>query len=122
MNGQLAGKHEGGYLAFAFDITDLVKRDGGNTLTVKVTDTLDRKYPYGKQRYKRGGMWYTPVSGIWQSVWLENVPEEYIKNIMIKPDVEGIDVQVELDGGCHKGSQSVYKVRIQIVLHNGDHH
>jgi len=94
VNGTLAGSHEGGYLPFTFDITDLAKQNG-NTLTVKVTDRLDHTYPYGKQCKKRGGMWYTPVSGIWQTVWLENVPHTYIKGISITPDLKGVDIAVD---------------------------
>ena len=75
LNGTYLGKHEGGYLPFSFDITKIVKQGSGNHLEVKVTDTLDHKYPYGKQTKKRGGMWYTPVSGIWQPVWLTREKE-----------------------------------------------
>ena len=94
VNGKLAGSHEGGYLPFTLDITGPVNAKG-NRLTVKVTDRLDRTYPYGKQRKARGGMWYTPVSGIWQTVWLENVPDRYIKRITVTPDLTGADIAVE---------------------------
>ena len=70
-------------------------RESENRLVVKVTDTLDKKYPYGKQRKHRGGMWYTPVSGIWQSVWLENVPDTYIESVTLTPDLGGITIKVE---------------------------
>lgn len=100
VNGQLVGKHEGGYLPFTFDITSCVKKDAQNYLLVKATDTLSHDYPYGKQKKKRSGMWYTPVSGIWQSVWLENVPEHYIEKVVLKPDLEGVDISLEgqIDG------------------------
>lgn len=98
VNDHLVGKHEGGYLPFSFDITDKIRDGQVNHLTVKVTDELDKAYPYGKQTKKRGGMWYTPVSGIWQSVWLESVPEVYIKKIKMEPDLEG--VQIDLDCDC----------------------
>ena len=101
VNGRGVGKHEGGYLPFYFDITDYVTRDGVNKLVVKVTDTLSKEYPYGKQCKKRGGMWYTPVSGIWQSVWMENVPESYIEKVIMKPDLTGIDVEVIGKGITH---------------------
>ena len=71
VNDVMVGKHEGGYLPFSFDVTEAVK-EGENLLVVKATDTLSEDYPYGKQRKKRGGMWYTPVSGIWQTVWMEH--------------------------------------------------
>ena len=68
LNDTCVGRHEGGYLGFSFDVSNCVKREGENKLVVRVTDTLSKKYPYGKQCKKRGGMWYTPVSGSWQSV------------------------------------------------------
>ena len=63
VNGRLAGTSENGYLPVSIDITDFYT-DGTNTVEILVRDDLDFKYPYGKQRRKRGGMWYTPVSGI----------------------------------------------------------
>ena len=93
INGRNVGHHEGGYLAFTYDITDVIKRDSKNVLEVTATDTLSHHYPYGKQRHKRGGMWYTPVSGIWQSVWLENVASEYLLSARITPDLNGFRVE-----------------------------
>ena len=98
VNEVFLGKHEGGYLPFTYDVTRAVDRCGENKLRVRATDTLDHKYPYGKQTKKRGGMWYTPVSGIWKTVWLENVPSNYIENVKITPDLTGIDVEVILGG------------------------
>lgn len=95
VNGVFAGKHEGGYLSFTLEVTNLVKKGEKNRLEVQVTDTLSREYPYGKQRKKRGGMWYTPVSGIWQSVWLENVPHRYIENVVLKPDLQGVHIDLQ---------------------------
>ncbi|MDO4746045.1 MAG: MFS transporter [Bacillota bacterium] len=107
VDGKHAGSHEGGYLPFALDITGLVGCAGGgesggagtHKLVVKVTDKLDKTYPYGKQTKKRGGMWYTPVSGIWQPVWLENVPSEYVVSMRVTPDLEGADVVLEMSDG-----------------------
>ena len=74
-NGSPAGRHEGGYLPFALDITDLL-RDGQNELNVVVTDDASSHiYGRGKQSYSAGGIWYTAISGIWQPVWLESVPK-----------------------------------------------
>ncbi len=87
------GEHKGGYLPFEFDITDLITK-GENTLYVKAIDDLDIKYPYGKQTRKRGGMWYTPVSGIWQTVWIESVPDNYIKGLKISTDTEKAVIEV----------------------------
>ena len=88
------GRHEGGYLHFSFDITSALIKDALNVLRVEVVDTLSRKYPYGKQCKKSGGMWYTPVSGIWQTVWMENVPENYIKEIKLTPSMTDLEITV----------------------------
>lgn len=97
LNGEKLGSHEGGYLPFSFEITKVVKRKEENCLKVEVIDTLSKDYPYGKQTKKRGGMWYTPVSGIWQTVWLEEVPERYIEKLIMTPDVNGVDMKVVLN-------------------------
>ena len=94
LNGAALGRHEGGYLPFSFDVTDRLT-DGDNLLTVTAIDRLDRRYPYGKQTRKPKGMWYTPVSGIWQTVWLEGVPDLYIRSLTVTPDLTGADVTVE---------------------------
>lgn len=96
LNGRPAVQHEGGYLPFAADITDLL-RPGQNTLTVCAVDELNHLYPYGKQKQKRGGMWYTPVSGIWQPVWLEAVPPRAVRSLRMTPDLHGVTLQVETD-------------------------
>lgn len=101
VNGRRAGRHEGGYLPFTLDITEWY-HPGENELTVEVTDRLSNIYPYGKQRKKRGEMWYTPISGIWQSVWLESVPKKYIKNIQITPDLSGIVLEVETEADSYE--------------------
>ena len=93
LNGRPVGSHEGGYLPFEFDVTELL-RSGENRLEVTVTDELDRDLAWGKQRRRRGGMWYTPVSGIWQSVWLEGLPKNHIRSVKITPDLSGIDLEV----------------------------
>ena len=93
VNNKFVGKHEGGYLPFAFDVTDFFA-EGENIVSVLVTDDLDTDYPYGKQRKNRGGMWYTPISGIWQTVWMESVCENHIENIRITPDLGGILLEV----------------------------
>jgi len=83
VNSKKAGAHAGGYEAMTFDITAFLQAE--NTLELRCRDDLRNKaFPYGKQTMKRGGMWYTPVSGIWQSVWLESVPETYIEKLNIE--------------------------------------
>ncbi|MBQ3482661.1 MAG: glycoside hydrolase family 2 [Clostridia bacterium] len=95
LNGHSLGTHEGGYLPFSFDITRHL-RAGENTLYIRVTDELDKHIlPWGKQKHKRGGMWYTPVSGIWQSVWLESVPERYVRALDIKANGTGAVIRAE---------------------------
>ena len=93
LNGEFLGEHLGGYLPFSFDVTKTVHR-GENFLKVEAVDCLSLTYPYGKQSKKRGGMWYTPVSGIWQTVWLESVPETYIDRIKITSGLTGIELEV----------------------------
>jgi len=100
VNGDLVGENRGGYIPFSFDITAHLK-NGENELYVAATDGLDHKYPWGKQKYDRGGMWYTPVSGIWQTVWIEVLPQNYIEKIHITPNINGATIKII--GGCgHK--------------------
>lgn len=94
VNNKKVAYHEDGYLPFVIDITD-VYEEKDNELRVEVIDELSTLYPVGKQSKKRGGMWYTPVSGIWQTVWIESVTDDYIKNITITPDLTGIDLVVD---------------------------
>ncbi len=83
LNGKELGTHIGGYQSFSYEITDALERE--NTLLVRVRDRLSQRIlPYGKQARKRGGMWYTPVSGIWQTVWMEAVGENYIRSIQVE--------------------------------------
>ncbi len=96
INGKFAYKNENGYIPFSVDASNLVV-NGENELKVEVIDNLDKNFPYGKQTNRRGGMWYTPVSGIWQTVWLESVPKNYIKNIKVTPTLTS--VTIEVDGG-----------------------
>ncbi len=95
LNDKRLGEHAGGYAPFTFDVTEVICK-GENCLKVKVTDELNKNYPYGKQCVERGGMWYTPTSGIWQSVWLEQVPETYIESVRLTPDLRGVHVRVLL--------------------------
>ncbi len=94
INERRVGEHVGGYLPFEFDITNLIKL-GKNKIKVIVTDTTDTERCYGKQKQKRGGMWYTPISGIWQTVWLEAVPKNYIKTIKITADLKTATIETE---------------------------
>jgi Glycosyl hydrolases family 2, sugar binding domain/Glycosyl hydrolases family 2, TIM barrel domain len=87
VNGAVVGEHLGGYLPFTFDVTDAL-RDGENELRVVVRDPSDTGHlSRGKQRLARGGIWYTPQSGIWQTVWMEAVPRRWIQRLEIVPDL-----------------------------------
>ncbi len=92
VNGKNVGRF-GAYLPYSFDITELLC-EGENHLRIVARDSLDTDIPYGKQTKKRGGMWYTKVSGIWQTVWFESVPEKYIKELKITPDLNGVDIEI----------------------------
>ena len=96
VNGTFVGKHEGGYIPFSFDITKCISRLPGakNTLRVEITDKLSKLYPFGKQKKIPHGIWYTPVSGIWQSVWLESVNEGFIEGLEITPDLDRINLHI----------------------------
>ena len=98
-NGIPLTTHEGGYLPFTIELTGYLDSSvSENELVLCVKDTLDHTYPYGKQRKDRGGMWYTPVSGIWQTVWMEAVPQTYITNLKITPCLDRVVIEVETDG------------------------
>lgn len=95
INQRPAGSHEGGYLPFTLDITDLAKA-GENTVQVVVRDCTDTSYhARGKQKIDRGGMFYQAQSGIWQTVWLETVPEQYIYRIKITPCFDIGEVRIK---------------------------
>ena len=104
VNGRECGTHRGGYWPFSYDITDLIREK--NVIEVNVEDdgaeaNLDAR---GKQSDTPGGIWYTAQSGIWQTVWLESVPEQYITGLRVTPlfDKEAalIEVQTNVPGKC----------------------
>jgi len=104
LNGIPLGEHTGGYDPFTFDITHALQEE--NTLVIRVADQMSRGVlPSGKQSAKRGGMWYTPVSGIWQTVWMERVPEHYIRRIHIHTNETGAEITV--DGNLPDGTVCV---------------
>ena len=100
LNGKELGKHRGGYDAFSFDITDALK-PGANTLVVSVLDSTGDG-PIGKQKVsafdKPDGILYTPTSGIWQTVWLEKVPGNFITSLKITPDIDQGTLTVVVNG------------------------
>ncbi len=97
LNGKSITKHEGGYIPFSLDITDFVNISSQNELIVAVKDELSKIYPYGKQTKSRGGMWYTPVSGIWQTVWLESLPVKPIRSFKITPTAVNVTLDIDTD-------------------------
>ena len=109
LNGERVADHDGGYLPFSVDITKFTFKSGKNNLYVIVKDNLNKIYPYGKQTKKRGGMWYTPVSGIWQTVWIEGLPEKYIHRIKLTTTAANVRLQV-VGGEEHK----------KIILRSGE--
>ncbi|MDR0337306.1 MAG: hypothetical protein LBI18_09470 [Planctomycetaceae bacterium] len=91
VNGRHVGTHRGGYDSFSFDITDYLKNTqaGANELVVQVFDPTDHgKQPRGKQSMNPSGIWYSPVTGIWQTVWLEPVPADFLRNVRFLPNYE----------------------------------
>lgn len=95
VNGKLIGTHEGGYDPFSFDITSALNKKGAQTIAIRVWDPSDDgPQPRGKQVKHPEGIWYTPVTGIWQTAWIEAVPKTYISDIKQTPDVDKSQVNV----------------------------
>jgi len=95
VNGSKVGGHKGGYDRFSFDITDALNDTGPQEIVVSVWDPVDAgTQPRGKQVRRPRGIWYTSVTGIWQTVWLESVPNAYIKSLKIVPDIDAGAVTV----------------------------
>jgi hypothetical protein len=95
VNGKKAGAHQGGYDPFSFDITDLLSKKPQQEIVVGVWDPTDMgPQPRGKQVIKPSGIWYTPVTGIWQTVWVEAVPDTHIDHIYTVPDIDAGSLMV----------------------------
>jgi beta-galactosidase/beta-glucuronidase len=107
VNEHLAGSHRGGYLPFHFDITDALK-PGENELLVAVWDPTDAHWQArGKQVLKPKGIWYTAVSGIWQTVWLEPVPPTHIARLRLTPDIDAGLLRAEAFLAGEEGGEQV---------------
>ena len=91
VNGREVCRHENGFLPFSADVTPFL-RPGENELAVRAVNDLSPAWPLGKQSRNRGGMWYTPCSGIWQSVWLENVPREHVERLEIRTGADWAEI------------------------------
>ncbi|UAY57429.1 beta-galactosidase [Arachidicoccus terrestris] len=95
VNGQKVGRHEGGYDPFSFDITPYLQKGKKQQIAIRVWDPTDEgPQPRGKQVSKPNGIWYTPVTGIWQTVWTEQVPETYIASTKQTPDLDASSLKV----------------------------
>ena len=116
VNGLNVGGHTGGYQPFTFDITDALKA-GNNQLTVRVWDSTDQGYqPHGKQVVKPSGIYYTAVTGIWQTVWLEPVNDTHITDLRITPDIDARQLNVQV----LTGEDSFRGLQVEaVVLDNG---
>ncbi len=123
VNGERACSHTGGYLPFETDISEYVK-DGKNELVTAVKDLSETSYhARGKQRLKRGGMFYTAQSGIWQTVWMEEVPKGYIRGIETVPDTDKGTVHIKVraagtdgakaEGAKHGGSRLSVEIQVR---------
>jgi hypothetical protein len=113
LNGRQVGQHRGGYDPFSFDVTWALQ-EGKNTIVVRVWDPTDTSYqPRGKQVLKPGGIWYTPTTGIWQTVWLEPVPQSYVYGLQIVPDVDASLVRVTVKAGGAKAAEG--KLELQAL-------
>ncbi len=111
LNGRYVGAHTGGYTAFSFDVTPYLQHKGPQTLVVRVLDGTDNDLqPRGKQVSRPSGIWYTPVTGIWQSVWLEPVATASVERFAATPDLSGWNFTVFADG-AQPGDRAVITVR-----------
>ena len=111
VNGTLVGEHKGGYNPFTFDITPYLKKSGKQTLKVKVLDATDNSLqPRGKQCNLTRSIWYTPVSGIWQTVWLEPVSPAHIDNYYVVSDIDNGTMTFEVAATAAEGD--VLKVAV----------
>lgn len=122
LNGRMLGGHKGGYLPFYFDVTDALQEE--NELLLRVTDETEQSpHARGKQKLSKKGilssLFYTPQSGIWQTVWMESVPETYIEWIKITPlyDESAVRVRIKTAGN---GRMENYRQTARITIMDGD--
>ena len=97
VNGKSVGTHEGGYDAFSFNITPYLQKTAQQELVIKVFDSQwAGGQPHGKQSLNPNGIWYTPVTGIWQTVWLEPVAKTHLSDFLIVPDIDNEQMKITL--------------------------
>jgi hypothetical protein len=111
VNDRQVADHTGGYDAFTIDITDALRADGEQALVFGVYDPTDKfGQPRGKQVSNPEGIWYTPVTGLWQTVWLEPVPAASVERVRLTPDVDGSALRLTVTGRGTRGGQQVLAV------------
>lgn len=117
VDGERLGGHRGGYDAFSFDVTDRLRAPGAHDLAVRVWDPTDEgSQPRGKQVLEPRGIWYEPSTGIWQTVWLERVPEAYVRSLRIVPSLARAEVRIraEVAGGPGTGGDGGRELRVRL--------
>ncbi|MCB9857493.1 MAG: hypothetical protein H6818_17565 [Phycisphaerales bacterium] len=119
VNGKRVGAHQGGYDAFTFDITDALN-DGENEMVVRVWDPTDAGYqPRGKQVRRPNSIWYTAVTGIWQTVWLERVPSTSIESLRITTEFKDNSVQVDV---ALRGDATGCRIELEAMIGGLSYH
>ena len=109
INDKEVGSHKGGYTSFSFEISEYVKYDGENRLVVSVWDPTDKGgQGRGKQVLRPFAIWYTAVSGIWQTVWLEPVSNIHVESIKVEPDIENKLIKISLAIQNHQNVEKIY--------------
>lgn len=113
VNGQYAGVHTGGYTPFSFNITKFLNKSARQKIRVKVLDTTDNGYqPRGKQSISNSIIWYTPVTGIWQTVWLEPVAQAHIANYCVTADIDKSTIKVDVASeGMLPGDKVLFRLK-----------
>lgn len=113
VNGKRVGSHQGGFDAFSFDITEALGESGPQTLVVKVLDPTNRgTQPHGKQSLEPGGIVYTAVTGIWQTVWLERVPATYIRSLKLTPHVDSSELEIVAEVVGPDADKAIVRARV----------
>ena len=110
------GSHQGGYTPFSFKITPFLNKSGDQELFVKVWDPSDRGYqPRGKQTSRPEGIWYTAVTGIWQTVWIEPVNEKFIEQVKVTPDIDKNRITIEVNTEA-----TTYSDVVEVTVRDGN--